>query len=41
MDKPVKNDGNEVLSDCDLPIVLELTERIEVDDGTLPYDEQD
>ena len=27
-----KNDGNEVLDNCDLPLDLELTERMEVDD---------
>ena len=32
-----KNDGNEVVEDCDLPLELELTERIEVGDKTLPY----
>ena len=32
-----KNDGNEVADDCDLPLDLELTERVEVDDETLPY----
>ena len=32
-----KNDGNEVVDDCDLPLDLELTERVEVDDETLPY----
>ena len=31
-----KNDGNEVVDDCDLPLDLELTERVEVDDETLP-----
>ena len=36
-----KNDGNEVVDDCDLPLDLELTERVEVDDETLPYDEKD
>ena len=36
-----KNDGNEVLDDCDLPLDLELTERLEVDDETLPYAEED
>ena len=36
-----KNDGNEVLDDCDLPLDLVLTERIEVDDETLPYVEED
>ena len=36
-----KNDGNEVVDDCDLPLDLELTERVEVDDKTLPYAEED
>ena len=36
-----KNDGNEVVNDCDLPLDLELTERVEVDDETLPYTEED
>ena len=36
-----KNDGNEVVDDCDLPLELELIERIEVDDKTLPYAEVD
>ena len=36
-----KNDGNEVVDDCDLPPDLELTEQIEVDDETLPYAEED
>ena len=36
-----KNDGNEVLDDCDLPLDLVLTERIEVDDETLSYVEED
>ena len=31
-----KNDGNEVMHDCDLPLDLDLTERIEVNDETLP-----
>ena len=35
-----KNDGNEVVDDC-LPLDLELTERVEVDDETLPYAEED
>ena len=29
-----KNDGNEVVDDCDLPLDLELTERVEMDDET-------
>ena len=37
----VKNDGNEVVDNCDLPLHLELTERAEVDDETLPYAEED
>ena len=37
----VKNDGNEVVDNCDLPLDLELTERVEVDDETLPYAEED
>ena len=32
-----KNDGNEVVVDCDLPLDLELTERVEMDDETLPH----
>ena len=36
-----KKDGNEVVDDCDLPLDLELTERAEVDDETLPYAEED
>ena len=36
-----KNDGNQVVDDCDLPLDLELTERVEVDDETLPYAEED
>ena len=36
-----KNDGNELVDDCDLPLDLELTERVEVDDETLPYGEED
>ena len=36
-----KNDGNEVIADGDLPLDLELTERVEVDDETLPYAEED
>ena len=30
-----KNDGNEVLEERDLPLDLELTERVEIDDETL------
>ena len=36
-----KNDRIEVMDDCDLPLDLELTEQIEVDDETLPYFEED
>ena len=36
-----KNDGNEVGDNCDLPLELELTERVEVDDETLPYGKED
>ena len=36
-----KNDGNKVVDICDLPLDLELTERVEVDDETLPYAEED
>ena len=36
-----KNDRNEVVDNCDLPLDLELTEREEVDDETLPYAEED
>ena len=36
-----KNDRNEVVDDCDLPLDLELTERVEVVDETLPYTEED
>ena len=36
-----KNDGNEVVDDGDLPLDLELTGRVEVDDETLPYAEED
>ena len=36
-----KNDRNELIDDCDLPLVLELTERVEVDDETPPYAEED
>ena len=35
-----KNDGNEVVDDCDQPLGLELAEPVEVDDGTLPYAEE-
>ena len=36
-----KNDGNELVDDCDLPLYLELTERVMVDDETLPFAEED
>ena len=36
-----KNDGNEVVDDCDLPLNVELIERVEVDDESLPYAEED
>ena len=36
-----KNVGNEVVDDCDLPLDLELTKRVEVDDETLPYAKED
>ena len=36
-----KNDGNEVVDNCDLPLDLEFTERVEVDDETQPYAEED
>ena len=36
-----KNDRIEVVDECDLPLDLELTERVEVDDETLPYAEED
>ena len=39
--RATKNDGNEVVDNCDLPLDLELTERVEVDDETLPYAEED
>ena len=35
-----KNDGNEAVDNCHLPLDLELTERVEVDDETLPYLEE-
>ena len=38
---PDKNDGNEVVDNCDLPLDLELTERVEVNDELLPYSEED
>ena len=36
-----KNDGNEVVDSCDLPLDLELTKRVEVDDETVPFAEED
>ena len=36
-----KNDGNEVVDNCDLPLNLEMTERVEVDVETLHYAEED
>ena len=36
-----KNDGIEVVDICYLPLDLELTEQMEVDDETLPYAEED
>ena len=36
-----KKRRNEVVTDCDLPLDLELFERIEVDDETLLYVEED
>ena len=36
-----KNDGNEVVDICDLPLDPELTEQVEVDDETLPCAEED
>ena len=36
-----KNDENEVVDICDLPLDLELTERVELDDEILPYAEED
>ena len=36
-----KNDGNEVVDDCNQPLDLELTDRVEVDDETLPHTEED
>ena len=35
------NYGNEVVDNCDLALDLELTERVEVEDETLPYAEED
>ena len=36
MERATKNDGNQVVDNCDLPLDLELT-----DDETLPYAEKD
>ena len=36
-----KNDRNEVVDNCAPPLDLELTERVEVDDETLPDAEED
>ena len=36
-----KNDRNELVDDCDLPLDLELTERVEEDNEILPYAEED
>ena len=36
-----KNNRNEVVDNCDLPLDLEMTERVEVDDQSLPYAEED
>ena len=36
-----KNDVNKVVDICDLPLDLELTGPVEVDDETLPYAEED
>ena len=36
-----KNYRNEVADNCDLPLDLEMTERVEVDDQSLPYAEED
>ena len=36
-----KNDRNEVVDNCDLPLDLELTERVVVDDETLPHAKED
>ena len=35
-----KNGENELMDECDLPLDLDLTERIEVDDETIPYVEE-
>ena len=36
-----KNNGNEVVDNCDLPLDLELNERVEVDDETINYAKED
>ena len=36
-----KNGGSEVIDECDLPLDLELIERMEVDDESLPYTAED
>ena len=36
-----KNDWNELIDHGDLPLDLEMTERVEVDDETLAYAEED
>ena len=36
-----KNNGIEVVDNCDLPLDLELIEREQVDDESLPYAEED
>ena len=37
-DKNVRNEG---VDECELPLDLELTERLELDYETLPYAEED
>ena len=36
-----KKTGTRLVDNCDLPQDLELTERVEVDDETLPYAKED
>ena len=36
-----KNDRIEMMVDCDLPLDLDLTEQLEVDQETLPYIDED
>ena len=36
-----RNDGNEVVDNCDLQLHLELIERVKLDNETLPYVEED